>query len=141
MIVLDTNVISEMLKPAPNAFVEAWLAAQPPPSVFITAITQAEIIYGLRLLPAGKRRAALEAAILPIFTEDFEGRVLPFDPQAADAYATIAVARRQAGRPISQFDAQIAAIALSRGAAIATRNGPDFEGIGLTILDPWRFEA
>lgn len=141
MIVLDTNVISEMLTAAPNASVEAWLAAQPPPSIFTTAITQAEILYGLRLLPDGKRRAELEAAIRPIFAEDFEDRVLSFDPQAADIYAGIAAARRQAGRPISQFDAQIAAIALSRGAALFTRNVADFAGIGLTVLNPWHFAA
>lgn len=139
MIVLDTNVMSEMLNPAPDASVEAWLAAQPPASIFTTAITQAEIFFGLRLLPDGKRRTELEAAIRPIFTEDFEDRVLSFDPQAAEIYARIAVVRRQAGRPISQFDAQIAAIALSRGAALATRNVADFAGIGLTIRNPWQF--
>ncbi|MDP3408493.1 type II toxin-antitoxin system VapC family toxin [Bosea sp. (in: a-proteobacteria)] len=138
MIVLDTNVVSELLTPAPDASVEAWLTAQPPASIFTTAITQAEILYGLRLLPDGKRRTELEAAIRPIFTEDFEDRVLSFGPQAAEIYAHIAVVRRQAGRPISQFDAQIAAIALSRGAALATRNVADFAGIGLTILNPWQ---
>ncbi len=139
MIVLDTNVISEMLTPAPDASVEAWLTTQPPASIFTTAITQAEILDGLRLLPDGKRRSELEAAIRPIFAEDFEDRVLSFDQQAAEIYARIAVIRRQAGRPISQFDAQIAAIALSRGAALATRNVADFAGIGLTILNPWQF--
>jgi len=139
MIILDTNVISEMLTPAPDASVEAWLAAQPPTSVFTTAITQAETLYGLRLLPGGKRRSQLEAAIQPIFAEDFEDRVLSFDPQAAEIYARIAVVRRQAGRPISQFDAQVAAIALSRGAALATRNVADFADIGLTIINPWQF--
>ncbi|PZN95607.1 MAG: VapC toxin family PIN domain ribonuclease [Hyphomicrobiales bacterium] len=141
MIVLDTNVISEMLRPAPNASVATWLAAQPPASIFTTAITQAEINYGLLLLPNGKRRTELGEAILPIFAEDFEGRVLSFDPQSAGVYASVAVARRRAGMPISQFDAQIAAIALSRGAAIATRNVADFAGIGLTVVDPWQFAA
>ncbi|MFC5384599.1 VapC toxin family PIN domain ribonuclease, partial [Aquamicrobium segne] len=79
------------------------------------------------------------AAIEPIFWEDFAGRVLPFDREGADTYATLAVERRQSGRPISQFDAQIAGIALSRGAAVATRNVADFEGIGLTIIDPWTY--
>jgi len=137
MIILDTNVISELLMPKPNPAVEAWLAEQPPASVFTTTITQAEIFYGLRLLPAGKRRGELEAAIAPIFREDFAGRVLPFDSEAADVYATLAVARRQAGRPIAHFDAQIAAIALSRAAAVATRNVADFGDIGLRLINPW----
>ena len=136
MIILDTNVISELLAPAPSPTVEAWLASQPPLSVFTTAITQAEILYGVRLLPAGRRRSQLEAAILPIFEEDFAGRILPFDSEAADAYSVIAIARRQAGKPISQFDAQIAAIAATRGAALATRNVPDFLDIGVQIINP-----
>lgn len=117
----------------------SWLGAQPPMSVFTTTITQAEILYGLRLLPPGRRRRDLEAAILPIFAEDLAGRILTFDSEAADSYATLATDRRRMGRPISQPDAQIAAIALSRGAALATRNGPDFESIGLTIVNPWSY--
>lgn len=136
MIVLDTNVISELLTPAPNVGVIEWLGAQHPLSVFTTAITEAEILYGLRLLPHGRRRSDLEAAVLPIFNEDMSGRVLPFDRDAADVYAII-TDRRKAGRPIRQFDAQIAAIAISRGASLATRNVSDFEGIGLQIIHPW----
>ncbi|MBN9983178.1 type II toxin-antitoxin system VapC family toxin [Rhizobium laguerreae] len=136
MIVLDTNVISELLTPAPNVGVIEWLGAQHPLSVFTTAITEAEILYGLRLLPHGRRRSDLEAAVLPIFNEDMSGRVLPFDRDAADVYAII-TDRRKAGRPIRQFDAQIAAIAISRGASLATRNLSDFEGIGLQIINPW----
>ncbi|MBB3166225.1 type II toxin-antitoxin system VapC family toxin [Rhizobium laguerreae] len=136
MIVLDTNVISELLTPAPNVGVIEWLGAQHPLSVFTTAITEAEILYGLRLLPHGRRRSDLEAAVLPIFNEDMSGRVLPFDRDAADVYAII-TDRRKAGRPIRQFDAQIAAIAISRGASLATRNVSDFEGIGLQIINPW----
>ncbi|QND44730.1 type II toxin-antitoxin system VapC family toxin (plasmid) [Rhizobium lusitanum] len=138
MIILDTNVISELLMPSPSSVVVEWLAAQHPQSVFTTAVTEAEILYGLRLLPEGRRRRDLEAAISPIFSEDLFGRVLPFDRDAADLYATIATDRRSAGRPISQFDAQIAAIALSRGASVATRNISDFEGIGLVIVNPWK---
>lgn len=138
MIVLDTNVISELLSPSPSTLVTEWLAAQYPSSVFTTTVTEAEILYGLRLLPQGRRRKDLEAAILPIFAEDLFGRVLPFDREAADIYATIATDRRSAGRPISQFDAQIAAIALSRGASVATRNVSDFEGVGLAIVNPWK---
>lgn len=138
MIILDTNVISELLTPSPNTLVIEWLSAQPPMSVFTTAVTEAEILYGLRLSPEGRRRHDLEEAIAPIFGEDLAGRVLPFDRDAADLYATIATDRRRAGRPISQFDAQIAAIALSRGASVATRNVPDFAGIGLVIVNPWK---
>jgi predicted nucleic acid-binding protein len=138
VIVLDTNVISELLTPAPNVAVIEWLGAQHPLSVFTTAITEAEILYGLRLLPHGRRRRDLEAAVLPIFNEDMSGRVLPFDRDAADVYAIIATNRREAGRPISQFDAQIAAITVSRGASVATRNVSDFEGIGLQIINPWK---
>ncbi|MDL2402979.1 type II toxin-antitoxin system VapC family toxin [Rhizobium mayense] len=141
MIILDTNVISELLTPSPSTTVEAWLAAQPPLSIFTTATTQAEILYGLRLLPSGRRRSQLEAAILPIFEEDFAGRVLAFDSEAASAYSVIATSRRQEGRPISQFDAQIAAIAASRGATLATRNVPDFLGTGIVIINPWDYRA
>jgi predicted nucleic acid-binding protein len=141
MIVIDTNVISELLRPKPDSAVEAWLADQPPASIFTTTITEAEILYGVRLLPDGRRKQELLAAIKPIFAEDFAGRVLPFDEDAADAYATLAVARRQAGRPISQFDAQIAAIATSRGAAIATRNVSDFAEVGVSVINPWIYEG
>jgi predicted nucleic acid-binding protein len=98
---------------------------------------RSEILYGLRLLPDGRRRRELQAAIVPIFREDLAGCILPFDSEAADAYATVAVDRRRAGRPISQFDAQIAAIARSRGAALATRNVADFEGAGMALINPW----
>ncbi|WP_315837287.1 type II toxin-antitoxin system VapC family toxin [Bradyrhizobium prioriisuperbiae] len=137
MIVLDTNIISEMLTPMPQKTVEAWLGALPPSSVFTTTITQAEVLYGLRLLPDGRRRRDLEAAILPIFEDDFAGRILPFDSDAANAYALLASGRRRAGRPISQFDAQIAAITISRGAKLATRNVDDFADVGLTLINPW----
>jgi predicted nucleic acid-binding protein len=137
MIVLDTNVISELLAATPDRAVTDWLAEKPPISVFTTTITEAEILFGLRLLPAGRRRRQLEAAILPIFREDLAGRILPFDSEAAEAYAEIAASRRQAGRPISQFDAQIAAIAASRGAVLATRNVGDFAETGVSLINPW----
>lgn len=137
MIVLDTNVISELLAPRPDRSVEAWIAAQAPASIFTTTVTEAEILYGVRLLPQGKRRRELEAAITPIFAVDLFGRVLPFDSDAATAYAELATARRQAGRPISQFDAQIAGIVRSRGCTLATRNVSDFEGAGIDLVNPW----
>ena len=117
--------------------VEQWLAAQPPASLFTTSITQAEVLFGIALLPAGARRDDLEEAVTAMFDEDFGGRVLPFDGAAAYDYAVIASHRRQAGKPISQFDAQIAAIARSRGAAIATRNVSDFENCGIGVHNPW----
>jgi predicted nucleic acid-binding protein len=98
MILLDTNVLSELMRPTPEAAVERWLADQPTASVFISAITEAELRYGVALLPAGKRRSALAATIEAMLAEDFGGRILPFDSQAAIAFAESATARRQAGR-------------------------------------------
>jgi predicted nucleic acid-binding protein len=141
MIILDTNVISEMIAVAPSVAVEAWLSIQPGETVFTTTITQAELLYGLRRLPPGRRRSELEAAILPILLQDFAGRILPFDSAAADAFATIAAARGKAGRPIAQSDAQIAAIAVSRGAALATRNVDDFLDVGAVVIDPWKHDG
>ena len=137
MILLDTNVLSELMRPAPAAAVETWVSAQPAAGIFISAITEAELRYGLALLPDGQRRRRLLAQAQAMLAEDFAGRILPFDSAAAEAYAPIAAAHRLAGRPISQADAQIAAIAASRGAALATRNVTDFTDCGITILDPW----
>lgn len=137
MILLDTNVISELMRPAPSVTVENWIGAQPAASLFIAAITEAELRYGLALLPEGQRQRHLIFQAEAMLTEDFANRILPFDSAAAVAYAQIAAARRQAGRPIAQADAQIAAIALSRGAAVATRNVADFADCGIAVLNPW----
>ena len=137
MILLDTNVLSALMRPAPDAAVEHWLTAQPGASMFISAITEAELLYGAALLPSGKRRSALTAEIEGMLEEDFGGRILPFDRLAAQAFAKIAADRRGAGRPISQADAQIAAIAQSRGASLATRNVPEFDGCGIEVINPW----
>jgi predicted nucleic acid-binding protein len=134
---LDTNVLSELLRVNPSPAVLAWFAAQPPESLFVSAITQAEMMLGARLLPAGKRRKALESALLAVYDEDFAGRILPFDAASVPAYVEIVSARRSLGRPISQFDAQIAAIARQTGASLATRNTADFEQCGVALIDPW----
>jgi predicted nucleic acid-binding protein len=138
MIVLDTNIISELLRPAPNKQVEAWLSAQDGENVYFTTVGEAELRYGLALLPAGKRRNALSKAVEEILNEDFQDRILAFDRAAARAYAVIAAARRAAGRPISQFDCQIAAITRANEAVLATRNTADFKGCGIRLIDPWK---
>ena len=137
MIVLDTNVISELMRRQPDARVLAWIGEQPIAGVFTTTLTQAEIFYGLGLLPAGPRRDDIVAAARPIFDVDLAGRVLPFDSDAALAYPDIAAKRRLRGQPISQIDAQIAAIVRSRGARLATRNVPDFADCEITVVNPW----
>ena len=138
---LDTNVLSELLRAAPDPNVLAWFAGQASETMFISAVAQAEMILGARLMPAGKRRAALQAALGAMFSEDFAGRILPFDSAAVPAYVEVVSTRRAAGRPISQFDAQIAAIALHAGAKLATRNVNDFENCGVSMVNPWMVAA
>jgi predicted nucleic acid-binding protein len=138
MIVLDTNILSETMKPVPAAEVLQWLASQPAARLFTTSISQAEILYGLEIMPKGKRRSALQSAVEAMFEGVFAGRILPFDADAARLFPRIAASRRASGRPVAQADAQIAAIALSRGASLATRNTGDFESCGVTLLNPWQ---
>lgn len=138
MIVLDTNVVSELMRPKPAEAVVRWAADAPVVQLFTTSLTQAEIGYGLALMSLGARRGALEAAVERMFSEDFGGRILPFDTAATHEYPTIVTTRKQKGQPITAFDAIIAAIARSRGAAVATRNVEDFDGCGVTVTDPWR---
>jgi len=137
MIILDTNVLSECLKPAPDVSVVEWMAAQPRVSLFTTTVVEAEILYGVCLLPDGARKNALNKQISAIFTEDLSGRVIPFDRACAAAYADIAAQRKAMGQPISQFDAMIAAATRSRGAMLATRNVRDFAHCGIKLIDPW----
>lgn len=125
------------MKPAPFGGVTRWITNQPAAALYTTSITQAEILHGIMLLPSGKRRAALEIAADAMFNEDFGGRVLLFGSDAARAYALIAAQRRRSGRPISHFDAQIAAIGRAARAAVATRNVGDYEGCGIDVLNPW----
>jgi predicted nucleic acid-binding protein len=109
--------------------------------VFIAAVTEAELRYGVGILPDGRRRTALATEIAAMMEVDFIGRILPFDSPAAVAYAEIPAVCRKAGRPIGQADAQIAAVARSRGAVLATRNVPDFEGCGVELINPWTIPA
>jgi toxin FitB len=141
VILLDTNVLSELMRPTPAEEVLDWLDRQPLTSLYTTSISQAEIHYGVQLLADGKRRRAIDAAARAMFEEDFKGRVLPFDSEAALPYALIAAQRRAAGRPISQFGAQIAAIARHCAASIATRNIADFDGCGVKLVNPWARSA
>ncbi len=136
-VLLDTNVVSEMLRPQPNAAVDRWMAQRPGSELYFSAVGEAEMRYGVAILPAGRRRNALALAIDAILREDFQGRVLPFDSDAAREYAEIATARRAAGHTAALADCQIAAIARSRGMVVATRNVRDFEGIGIEVINPW----
>ena len=137
MIILDTNVLSELMRSEPNRSVFVWTAAQPRSSLYTTSINVAEILYGIATLPPGRRRSTLADLAGAMFAEDFAQRVLPFDDQAAAHYADIVVSRRQQGRPIEAFDAQIAAIAMVARADLATRDTGGFSGCGLSLIDPW----
>ena len=139
MIVWDTNVVSELMRPEPHELVVAWTDRQPVDEVFITAITLAELWYGIGRLPTGRRRNELAEVFDQVATEDFEGRVLAFDGVAAAHYVDLVVDRERMGRPISMADAQIAAICRSHGAAIATRNVDDFADVGVDVVNPWTY--
>ena len=138
MIILDTNVLSELMRVTPAPAVARWVVQQNRSELFTTAITEAEIFFGVRLLPPGKRRDSLLLAAEAIFSGDFAGRILPFDSAAARACPSIAAQRRTSGRPISDLDAQIAAIALTHTVPLATRNTSDFENCGIELIDPWQ---
>lgn len=138
MILLDTNVLSEFMRPQPSANVVSWLDEQPVGEVYTSTICRAEIELGLLLMPSGKRQEALSRAAAAMFAEDFAGRCLSFDEDAARHYARIVSVRTRAGQPISVEDAQIAAIALAHRMSLATRNTTDFALIdGLEIVNPW----
>ena len=137
MIILDTNVVSELMKFEPSASVLAWVGSRDRLELYTTSVTQAEIFDGVLLLPSGRRRRAVEGAAEAMFQEDFAGRILPFDCRAAHPYADLVAERRRRGRPISQFDAQIAAIARAADAMLATRNVKDFEYCEIRVFNPW----
>lgn len=136
MIVLDTNVVSEMMRETSAPPVAAWVAIQPRNTLFVCAPVMAELRYGVVRLPRGQRRNVL-AASYDVIVQQFRSRVLSYDLRAAEAFAEILVARAKAGAPIQANDAQIAAIARSRGAAVATRDVNDFAGCGVNVIDPW----
>ena len=126
------------MRDSPQQAVRTWFRVQPASSLFVTTVTEAEILTGIALLPYRRRRRGLsEAAAAHVFATLFAGRILVFDSDAANIYADIFVQRHAAGRPISQADCQIAAIARSREASIATRNVTDFEDVGVELIDPW----
>lgn len=137
MIVLDTNVLSEIMKPIPEPQVLSWVDSVPTRETAITAVTVAEILYGVGRLPDGARRRKLLSAAEEIFDEDFRDRIFVFDADAAVEYATLVVEREAAGRPISMADAQIAAVCRVHQCTLATRNLRDFEGTGVTTVNPW----
>jgi hypothetical protein len=137
VIVLDTNVVSELMQPAAAPAVVSWLDAVDPESVWTTTITVFEVWFGLELLVTGRRRKRLEQLFAAMLQEDLDGRVLPFDDDSARTAASLAAVRRRAGRPVEVRDVQIAGIVAARGATLATRNTRDFEQLGLTLVDPW----
>lgn len=137
MIILDTNVISELMRAEPYPLVFAWAAAQPQASLYTTSISRAEILYGIAALPQGRRRDDLAVRADAMFAEEFAEKVLPFDTTAAVFYAEIVARRRRAGKPIETLDAQIAAVASMIGADIATRDTDGFADCGPAIINPW----
>jgi len=137
VILLDTNVLSALMRHEPEQTVIRWLDALPPESVWTTSITVFEVRLGLEILARGRRRRRLEEAFSKALEEDFENRVVVFDRPAAEAAGRIAAERRRAGRPVEIRDVQIAGIATARKAKLATRNLRHFEGLGLDLIDPW----
>lgn len=137
MIILDTNVLSALMRQEPDPPVVKWLNSQAPQSVWITSVTLFESRLGLALVPDGRRRRALESAFARLLAEDLENRVLPFDSDAALQAATLAAERQRAGRTVDIRDTQIAGIAQARRATLATRNLRHFEGLTIPVLNPW----
>ena len=137
MIVLDTNVISELMRKDAAADVVAWVDRHPGDQVFITAVTAAELLYGVTRLPDGRRKQALAANVRDLIDEDFEDQVLPFSSDSAHHYAEIVASRERLGKPIKMADAQIAAICRQYDLGLGTRNTKDFADTGIRVLNPW----
>lgn len=138
MILLDTNVISEIMRPAADPRVAEWVSAQPVSSLFTTAITEAEIFKGIEIMAHGKKRLELVNIAEAFFRLDMKSRILPFDSSAAHRFAEIFAIRKRAGRMVQPLDLQIAAIARQHDAFLATRNTDDFEGCGVELINPWQ---
>lgn len=137
MIVLDTNVVSELMRREPSPAVIEWVDRLSAETVFITAVTEAELRYGVARLPDGARKETLARKVDELITHDLADQVLPFDGDAATHYADIAANRERQGRPISMADAQIAAICRAYRAVLGTRNVADFADTGIPVTDPW----
>ena len=137
MFVLDTNVASELMRPEPAAAVTAWIAERHAKEMFLTAVSEAELLYGIAIMPAGRRRDMLAATMTQWLDLGFSERILPFDSAAAHTYAEIASQRRLAGLPIGEADCRIAATCRSRGAVLVTRNVRDFIDTGIDVVNPW----
>lgn len=138
MLILDTNVVSEIMRPEPDDAVWVWVATQTPAGLHTTSITLAEMLYGISIMPDGLRSRTMSQAVGRIFADYFSERILPFDRNAAVAYAAVMAGRRKIGKPISIVDAQIAAIARAHGATVATRNVRDFAECGIEVVNPWQ---
>jgi predicted nucleic acid-binding protein len=137
VIILDTNIVSELMKADPFPAVFGWASSHPSADLFTTTITMAELLFGIECLPRGKRRDQLLHEAESVFVEDFGGRILAFDESSARMFAVIAAQRRAHGRPIDEPDAQIAAIARAHSSTLATRNTHDFESCGVRLINPW----
>lgn len=137
MIVLDTNVVSEAMKPVPDAAVRTWLNQQSAETLYLSSVTLAELLFGIRSLPAGRRKNLLDRALTELL-ELFGDRVLPFDTDAARHYAELAATARDAGRGLPMPDGYIAAIAVSRGFIVASRDTSPFEAVGAAVINPWK---
>ncbi len=137
MIILDTNVVSELMRPTPERMVLRWFSSQAAEDLHVTTVTMAEVLYGIELISSARRRDVVRAGVEKMFGEVLADRILAFEERAALAFAQIASARRRQGKHISGVDAQIAAIARVHGATLATRNTYIFEGCGVRLVNPW----
>jgi predicted nucleic acid-binding protein len=137
LILLDTNVVSELMRPEPSARVLQWLNLQPSREIWLCSVVAGELLFGLARLPEGARKQQLTRTLSLMLSEDFQDRVLAYDLEAAVVYADLVANRESQGKPISLADAQIASICVTHQASLATRNTKDFEGLGLTLINPW----
>ena len=137
MIVLDTNVLLEIMRAKPDPAVLAWLDAQAPDDLWLSSVVAAELLFGVARLPEGARKQQLATAVSAMLEQDFSGQILNFDLSAASVYAVMLSERERVGQNMAMAEAHIAAICLSRDAALATRNTKHFEGLGLALINPW----